>query len=141
MKKNAIAVISRIREEANRFLIREMETRGIKGIVPSHGDIFRVLFTSENCTMKEIAERIHRTKPTVTVLVDKLMEMGYVIKEKSAEDNRVTFIRLTEQGWSVKPILQEISQRLVAKTYKGFSEDEADALESALQKIFDNFVQ
>lgn len=141
MKKNAIATISRIREEANRYLIRELEDQGIKGIVPSHGDIFSVLFRTEVCTMKDIAERIHRTKPTVTVLVDKLVEMGYVVKEKSSEDNRVTFIRLTDKGQGVKPILNLISERLNAKVYNGFTETEADALESSLQRLYENLTR
>lgn len=47
--------------------------------------------------MKELAEKIFRKKPTVTVLVDKLVTLGYVIKEKSKADSRVTFIKLTEK--------------------------------------------
>ena len=70
--------------------------------------------------MKELAEKIHRTKPTVTVLIDKLVDLGYVVKEKSTEDCRVTFVGLTEKGLGLKPGFREISERLMAVVYKGF---------------------
>lgn len=136
---NAIALISRIREKANRFIIHELEEHGITGIVPSHGDILNILFCEERCTMKDLAIKIHRTKPNVTVLIDKLVECGYVKKEKSTDDNRVTFISLTEKGASLKPVFFYISKKLRKVVYGGLSETEADSLESMLQTINTGF--
>jgi hypothetical protein len=49
MKKgNALSLISRIREKANKFIVRELENHGIKGIVPSHGEILVLLFKVRN---------------------------------------------------------------------------------------------
>ncbi|NLJ76587.1 MAG: MarR family transcriptional regulator, partial [Peptococcaceae bacterium] len=79
---NALALISRIRDKANRFIVRELENQGIRGIVPSHGDILMILFRENKCTMKGLAERICRTKSTVTILVEKLIAYNYVKKEK-----------------------------------------------------------
>jgi DNA-binding Lrp family transcriptional regulator len=70
--------------------------------------------------MKDLADKIHRTKPTVTVLVDKLVELGYVTKEKSYEDSRVTYISLTEKGAALKPVFTEISDTLNALVYDYF---------------------
>jgi hypothetical protein len=39
-----ISLISRIHGKAARFLVREMESRGMKGLVTSHGDILALLF-------------------------------------------------------------------------------------------------
>lgn len=136
---NAIALISRIREKANRFIVRELEEQGIAGIVPSHGDIMVVLFKEKRCTMKELAEKIHRTKPNVTVLVEKLVAYGYVAKEKSSEDNRITYITLTEKGRNLKPIFVSISDKMQKIVYGTFSEEDAERLEQMLQTIQDEF--
>jgi hypothetical protein len=48
---NALALISRIREKANRFIVRELENHGVNGIVPSHGVILIILFQGEKYTM------------------------------------------------------------------------------------------
>jgi DNA-binding MarR family transcriptional regulator len=134
-RNNVVALTSRITEKANRLIIHELESNGIYGIVPSHGGIMVLLFTGVKYTMKDLAEKIHRTKPTVTVLVDKLVDLGYVTKDKSYEDSRVTFITLTEKGLALQPIFTAVSEKLNAIVYKDFSDDEAEYLENALEKI------
>jgi len=138
-KNNLIAQVSRLSETANRFIVKELESRGIEGIVPSHGDILVLLFGVEQLTMQEIAGKIHRTKPTVTVLVNKLVELGYVTKEKSDTDSRVTYIALTERGESLRPAFETISARLNALVYEGLSESEAEKLELMIEAIRSRF--
>lgn len=138
-ENNAIDLITRIREKVNRYFVKELETRGIKGIVPSHGSILMHLYDGRDLTMKELAEKINRTKPTVTVLVDKLAECGYVTKEKSPDDNRVTFIRLTEDGRALKPTLDEIADGLDEVVYGSLTDREALDMEIALWSIDRSF--
>ena len=130
--------MSRIREKANKLIVRELRQHGVEGIVPSHGEIMVHLFAAEECTMQELAKQINRTKPTVTVLVEKLVACGYVVKEKSAEDNRVTFIKLTAKGWELKPIFEVISAKMNAVVYQGLCEEEAEMLEKVLTQINGN---
>ena len=61
-KNNAIALMSRIREQANKLIVRELRQRGVEGIVPSHGEIMVHLFAAEECTMQNLAKQINRTK-------------------------------------------------------------------------------
>lgn len=138
MKYNSISLIARIRENANKFIVNELEKNGIQNVVPSHGDIMAVLFSIEKCTMKELAQKIHRTKATLTVLVDKLIALNLVEREKSIEDNRVTYIKLTSEGLKFRPIFKQISAGLNSIVYKGLSEDEANTLEHLLEKINTN---
>ena len=137
-KNNAIALMSRIREQANKLIVRELRQRGVEGIVPSHGEIMVHLFAAEECTMQNLAKQINRTKPTVTVLVEKLVACGYVVKEKSAEDNRVTLIKLSAKGWELKPIFEVISAKMNAVVYQGLCEEEAEMLEKVLTQINGN---
>ncbi|GMA97745.1 MarR family winged helix-turn-helix transcriptional regulator [Pelosinus sp. IPA-1] len=138
-QNNAIALMSRIKEKANRFIVRELEKHGVQGIVPSHGEIIVHLFDSKEYTMKELAEKIHRTKPTVTILIDKLVDYGYVTKEKSLEDSRVTYIKLTNKGLELKPIFIKISDKLNGFVYDGLTEPEAVFFEKMLSNINKRF--
>lgn len=131
--------MSRIREKANKLIVHELKIHGIEGIVPSHGEILFHLYAGKTYTMKELAERIHRTKPTVTVLVDKLIDYGYVLKEKSSEDSRVTFITLTEKGLQLEPLFSMIGAKLNSIIYSGLTEQEAIILEKTLTTINQNF--
>jgi DNA-binding MarR family transcriptional regulator len=132
---NELALISRIRKKANRVVVRELESRGIKGIVPSHGDILVSLFHGEKWTMKELADRINRTKPTVTVLIGKLVAYGFVEREKSDTDSRVTYVKLTRKGVELKPFFDDISESINAALYGGLADGEAEVFEALLNKV------
>lgn len=132
-------MISKVRENANKFITDEMDKWGVKGLAPSHGDILSALLKHERLTMKELADKIGRDKSTVTVLVDKLIKQGYVEKTRDIEDNRVVFVSLTEKGRELKPMFDAISKDLISTVYKGISENEKEELIETLTKIKNNF--
>lgn len=134
-KYNAISMISRIRDQVNKRIVQELEQQGVNGIVPSHGDILIFLYREEALSIKMLAERVHRTQPTVTVLVNKLEKLGFVERSKSAEDSRVTMIRLTEQGRRLEPIFVQISEQIKEMVYGGLTEEQAEQLEDLLGSI------
>ena len=133
-----ISLVSRIREKANRFIIREMGQRGMEGLVPSHGDILVALFRQASLSMTELARIIDREKPTVTVLVDKLAAMGYVQRSRDREDNRVTLVSLTPKGCALQPDFAAISELLLDRVYRGITDEEKEVLVSLLERISRN---
>ena len=70
--RDTLSKIAKIHEKGSKFIESELKNNGIKGLVTSHGDILAVLYAYGEMTMKDIADKIHRTRPTVTVLVNKL---------------------------------------------------------------------
>ena len=138
-KNLPITLISQIREKANRLLIGELKRHNMAGVAPSHGDILWALFKHGALSMKGLAELIDRDKSTVTVLVNKLILLGYVRKEPDFADSRVTLISLTDEGRGLKDDLIEISQKLISKVYKTLSEDERVSLIGLLKKVNDNW--
>ena len=130
-----LSLISKIHEKGNRFIIEELKNNGAEGLVPSHGDILVCLYKNGKMTMKDIANCIHRTKPTVTVLVDKLEKLGYLKREASVEDNRSTNIVLTQKGEDFKVIFEKISKELNKMLYKNLSPEESELIEKLLKKI------
>lgn len=133
--RQALSLISKIHDKGNRFIIEQLNKNGIEGLVPSHGDILAILYHCKKLTMKEIAEKIHRTKPTVTILVDKLEKLGFVKRDRSSEDSRVTYILLTSKSEGIKPIFDKISEDLNKMLYKNLSEKEAKILDNLLEKM------
>lgn len=136
--QHLIALIARILNDANQFLLYELKQHGIEGLAPSHGDILVTLYRHETITM-ELAERIQRDKSTVTVLVEKLVKAGYVQKSKDYTDRRITNICLTEKGKALNPIFQEVSKKLIDTAYQGFSEFEREILIRLLERVHQNW--
>lgn len=133
--RNLLALVSKIHEKGNRFIIEQLKKNGADGLVPSHGDILVCLYNQDKMTMKDIADKIHKTRPTVTVLVDKLEKLGYIKREVSEKDNRYTYIYLTKKGQEFKPVFEQISNDLTDMLYKNLSDKEADILEELLKRI------
>lgn len=130
-----VSQISRIRNKANAFILYSLAQEGITELVPSHGDILAVLFKEGEVTMNDLAEAIHRTKPTVTILVKKLVTLGLVTRAKSPEDARITFITLTPKGKQFKNTFEQVSHALTTKLLKGVSASEQQQLEALLCKV------
>lgn len=130
-----LSLISKIHEKGNRFIIEELKNDGVEGLVPSHGDILVCLYKNNKMTMKDIANCIHRTKPTVTVLVDKLEKLGYLKRAASDKDSRSTYVILTQKGEDFKATFDQISNNLNKMLNKNLSENEVKLLEELLKKM------
>ena len=130
-----LSLISKIHEKGNRLIIQELKNNGAEELAPSHGDILVCLYKNGKMTMKDIANCIHRTKPTVTVLVDKLEKLGYLKRESSDKDSRYTYIILTQKGEDFKATFEKISNDLNEMLNQNLSENEVKLLEELLQKV------
>ncbi|MED4040116.1 MULTISPECIES: MarR family winged helix-turn-helix transcriptional regulator [Niallia] len=139
IKYNTASMVGKIRDAVNNLILSELNKHEINGISPSHGDILVCLYKKDGLSVKELAERIHRTQPTVTVLVDKLQKLGYVVRIKSKEDSRVTLVNLTENGNELKPIFNEISEKINTAIYGDFITEEKEQLEQLLERILKRF--
>ena len=138
MKHSIGKLVARIHESSHKWLAKELASAGLRGLAPSHGDMLACLFWNGEASMRELADFAHRTRPTMTVLVDKMEALGLVSRRKSESDTRSQIVSLTPQGEALRPAFEEISRRFVAMLYDGVSEKEALAAEKTLSKILSN---
>lgn len=137
--RDAVSLIAKIREKANRFIVDEMAKHSMDGIATSHGDIIYALLGKTRLTMAEIAKKIGKDKSTVTALVDKLVRLGYVTKERHTDDSRVVFVSLTQKGQELRPVFESISNDMLNVFYLGITDQEKEELMRILMKIYHNF--
>ena len=140
MKSTAIiALLSTVRERVHRQLRFELAAHGMKALSPSHGAILSELFVHEHLTMSDLSARIDRDRSTVTTLVVKLVEHGFVVRQAAATDGRVSHISLTDKGRRMEASFHEISRRMLERTFHGFSAREKDTLMQLLNRVADNW--
>lgn len=65
---------------------------------PSHHRVLRTLVNDSPLAMKELAEQLSLTPPSVTNLTRRLVETGLVARRAHAEDSRVALLDLTDAG-------------------------------------------
>ena len=88
--------------------------------------------------MNTLAERVQRSVSTVTVLVDKLEENGYLQRRRSESDRRVTLVSLTEPGRSLSGSFLEISRTLEERVLRNLTREEVSVLDGLLERILEN---
>jgi len=88
----------------NRYLrqyARQMDDQGIR---PRDFSVLRFLLESGPSTVGQVQEFLFRSASTASTVLSQMEEAGYVTRARSAEDNRVVIVELTEAG-------RELAQR------------------------------
>ncbi len=138
--KYIVYFISKIKKRMTEFIEKSLEEKGLDDLVPSYGNILTVLYDNNGrLSMKAIGQLIGKDKSTITALVNKLLKLGYVKKEKCQDDRRVTYIIFTEKGKAIEGKVDDISKKVSLTTYKNFSKEEKEILLKLLKKMYNNF--
>jgi DNA-binding MarR family transcriptional regulator len=95
----------------------------------------KVIVRMKNPSLTELAKELDLTKPTVTVLVDKLVEKGYVRRVKSDEDRRSMHLHIDKKGARIDELRSLAYERMAEKIGSCLSEAETAILSELLRKI------
>ena len=117
-------LISKIHQLAGRIFSRMLKEYGIEEINPSQGRIMFVLWQKDGISISELAKKTSLGKSTLTSMLDRLEEMGYVTRIRSEEDRRSVLIKRTEKDESWQKVYTQVSQDMERLYYDGFSESE-----------------
>ncbi|WP_300260587.1 MarR family winged helix-turn-helix transcriptional regulator [Clostridium sp.] len=137
--KYIVHFLSTTKKKMIKFIQNELKKNGLSEIDPSYGNILTVLYESESMlTMNEISKKTSKDKSTITVLVNKLCKLEYIEKVKCKNDNRITYIKLTEKANKIRDKYMQISKNLNKVVYKDFSQDEKEEFLRLLKKMNNN---
>lgn len=90
--------------------------------------------------MSSIAKKMLVTMGTLTISMNSLVKKGYVMRERSEEDRRVVFIRLTEKGKRAYYHHEAFHREMIEAVVKGLAEDEKEILVTSLTQLKDFFM-
>jgi DNA-binding MarR family transcriptional regulator len=138
--KYIVYFISRAKANMIKFIENKLKENKLDDLIPTHGNILTALYESDkNLTMKEISQKICKDKSTVTSLVNRLITLGYIEKEKCTKDKRVTYIGLTQKARDIEGSFNFISSQVKETAYSNFTEDEKKEFLRLLRKLSSNF--
>jgi DNA-binding MarR family transcriptional regulator len=95
----------------------------------------KVLVKMDNPTLSELAKELSLTKPTVTVLVNKLAEKGYIKRVQSDVDRRVMHLDLDSKGAKITALRELAYEQLTEKIRSGLNYTETVILRELLKKV------
>jgi len=85
-------------------------------------------------TIMDLAERVGRSAPTISIAIRHLEEAGYVTRHPHPKDKRSVQIFLTPKGESLHVKVQTARRATFARLLSGLSSSERETLLSLLEK-------
>jgi len=96
----------------NAMLLAMLREAGVDDIRPSFGAILVPLFEEDGLRLGELARRGGLTKQTLTTLIRRVEDKGYVERRPDPDDGRAAQLFLTRKARKLEPVLVDIIQRL-----------------------------
>lgn len=97
--------------------------------------VLSVLWEEDGQTISAIAARLALESSTITPLVKRLEQAGFVERQRSAADERQVHVRLTEPGRDLRCRTGCLAERLLQRS--GMTPEELAALNQQVQKLRD----
>ncbi len=130
-------LMAKIRQVGGRIAERMLKDYGIE-INSAQGRIMFALWQADGISINELAQKTQLKKSTLTSMLDRLENMGYVRRQRCKKDRRKIFIKRTNKDKTLESKYVELSQEITKLFYKGFSKSQIDRFENNLAKILDN---
>ncbi len=130
-------LIARIHQLSGRIFARMLKEYQVE-INPAQGRIMFALWKNDEIPISELAKKTSLEKSTLTSMLDRLENAGYVARVPSQEDRRKILIKRTAKDKAWQKVHVRVSQEMTKLFYRGFSEKEIDEFERYLRRIFDN---
>ena len=131
-------LITKLKQLHSRSLAQCISEQGIDAFSGEQGKILFVLWQKDKITQKELACETGLAKNTITVMLEKMEKNNLIRRITDENDKRKSLVILTDYAKSLKKSFDEISDEMLKKVYKGFSEEEIDKYEGYLHRIIRN---
>lgn len=86
-------------------------------------------------TMTELSRTLAVTLPTMTAMVDRLMQNNLVCRGRDKSDRRIVRVRLTDDGKKMLADLMEVRKKELEKILKVLSDDKIDLFLSSIENV------
>lgn len=89
--------------------------------------------------MSELAEIANANVSAMTGIVDGLIQEGLVERERSTEDRRTVFVRLTPEGAKIARSLQNYRRKKIREAVEYLDEDKRETMVRGFEKVVEAF--
>lgn len=116
-----IRLLDRLRHQRAGPVIERLNAMGLSH---SHTRVLHMLAPGRELAMKEIADQLQLTPPSVTALTRRLVATGIVARRPHADDSRIVLLSLTEAGRELHEQLYHEHLQAMERLLAGLSEEE-----------------
>ncbi len=100
--------------------------------------VYLIRHDGEQVCQKDLEKELGLKKASITGLIDRLTEKGYLSREQAEDDRRKNYIRLTQKALDYKEEIYSKFQELDEIMKKDFSPEEMEAFHRISEKMEKN---
>jgi DNA-binding MarR family transcriptional regulator len=130
-----LAQVSRLHHSRARTLLKDI------GLYRGQHHVLRLLWEKEGRTHSELAEGLRVSPATVSKMIRRMKEAGFVQPRHDSADQRLSRVYLTEAGRDIREDVQEVWRTLEEETFDGLDSDERGVLRQFLLRLHDNLLR
>ena len=89
----------------------------------------------KHVTISQLAIELGLSKPTVTEMVKKFVQLDYIQKEQCTHDARVYYLFLTKKGKMITRLEEMANEQFIKRVKNSLNEDDVNLLIEILLKV------
>jgi DNA-binding MarR family transcriptional regulator len=137
--------LARIHLISTRIISRLLREAGIKEISPEQARILNVLWRVDMSGTPPISIGIlvretQLSKPTMTIMLNRLEKRGYITRFPSETDLRVVLIKRTGKDKFLEEVYANIADVMSEIAYEGFTPKEVERFRNCLKRMLNNLM-
>lgn len=140
-QREAGILIAKIHQLSGRIFNLKLKNNKLDKLNPAQGRIMFVLWNKNSLPIHELSKETQLSKSTLTSMLDRLEEAGYIKRSPSKKDRRKIIINLIKVDKEFEQNYINVSNKMLNLFYNGFSEEEIDQFESFLKRLLNNLVE
>jgi MarR family transcriptional regulator, organic hydroperoxide resistance regulator len=133
-------LITKVHQVSGRVFGRILKRHGVRDINPAQGRVLFALWDGDGVPIRQLADKTLLSKPTLTLMLDRMERSGMIAREPSGTDRREVIIRLTMKDCELKRLFRRVSAEMTGIFYRGFSGGEIERFEGFLERILGNLL-
>lgn len=110
--------------EVRKLILAEWNKENVHTLGMTHGRMLIILSEMGPQKASALAESLRITSGGVTGIADRLIELGYVTRERSEQDRRAVFLQLTDEGKAMVKTMMEVREKVMRKLFHGMSTED-----------------
>lgn len=131
-------LINKINYLSGRIFTKLMKTTTSPNINHAQGKILFVLSKKNKMSINDLCTELSLSKSTLTSMLDRLHLSGYISKEISELDKRITLVSITDKAIEEVKIYENTVYKMANIYYENFTDKEIIEFENYLNRIYQN---
>ncbi|TNJ66932.1 MarR family transcriptional regulator [Paenibacillus hemerocallicola] len=122
-------------ESFKRKIVQEFSGRLQYGLTMPQFFMLHMIRDKGPCKATALAEQMEVKPSAITVMIDRLVNHGFVERSHDERDRRIVLIRLTEQGKQALVQMNQIRAEIASRYFDKIDKDEAEQFLNILEKL------